>query len=178
MRDQIFMRFCLRSLAIVLLLGGFSAKVYAQAAGSGSLSGTILDGKGGVIPGVSVTARNAGTGIGFPTTTNEAGLFIFPAVPVGSYDLEAEKSGFAKLSQKGILVDVGSKVNLDLSLPLASIQSIIEITAETPIIETTRTQVSSTVNEVSIQNLPVNGRNFEDFVLLTPGVTKDSRQGD
>jgi hypothetical protein len=122
--------------------------------------------------------RNEGTGIEFPTSTNEAGLFVFPALPVGVYDLAAEKSGFATLSQKGIRVDVGSKVNLDLSLPLASTQSSIEITAETPVIETTRTQVSSIVNEVSIQNLPVNGRNFEDFVLLTPGVTKDNRQGD
>jgi len=180
MRHQtsVFVRLWVASLVIFLLLGGFSTAAYAQSAGSGSLSGTILDGKGGVIPGVSVTARNEGTGIEFPTSTNEAGLFIFPALPVGAYDLATEKSGFATLSQKGIHVDVGSKVNLDLTLPLASIQSTIEITAETPVIETTRTQVSSTVNEVSIQNLPVNGRNFEDFVLLTPGVTKDSRQGD
>jgi hypothetical protein len=175
---SVFVRFCVVSLAILLLLGGISAAAFAQTAGSGSLSGTIQDAKGGVIPGVAVTLRNEGTGIEFPTSSNEAGLFIFPALPVGVYNLAAEKPGFATLSQKGIRVDVGSKVNLDLSLPLASTQSTIEITAETPIIETTRTQVSSTVNEVSIQNLPVNGRNFEDFVLLTPGVTKDVRQGD
>src|SRR5467141_3245757 len=180
MKHQIivFVRFGIVSLAILVSLGGFSAAAYAQSAGSGSLSGMIQDAKGGVIPGVAVTVRNEGTGIEFPTSTNEAGLFIFPALPVGVYDLTADKSGFATLLQKGIHVDVGSKVNLDLSPPLASIQSTIEITAETPVIETTRTQVSSIVNEVSIQNLPVNGRNFEDFVLLTPGVTKDNRQGD
>src|SRR5882762_56931 len=180
MRHQIsvFVRFGIVSLAILVSLGGFSAVAYAQSAGSGSLSGMIQDAKGGVIPGVAVTVRNEGTGIEFPTSTNEAGLFIFPALPVGVYDLAAEKAGFATLSQKGIRVDVGSKVNLDLSPPLASILSTIETVAETPVIETTRTQVSSTVNEVSIQNLPVNGRNFEDFVLLTPGVTKDNRQGD
>src|SRR5438105_1791845 len=95
-----FARIGFASLVILLALCGLSAAAYAQSAGSGSLSGTIQDAKGGVIPGVAVTVRNEGTGIEFPTNTNEAGLFIFPSLPVGAYDLEAEKSGFAKLSQK------------------------------------------------------------------------------
>src|SRR5437879_13890061 len=94
MRHQtsVFVRFGIVCLAILVSLGGFSAAAYAQSAGSGSLSGTIQDAKGGVIPGAAVTVRNEGTGIEFPTSTNEAGLFIFPALPVGVYDLAAEKA--------------------------------------------------------------------------------------
>src|SRR5581483_10246656 len=122
--------------------------------------------------------NNTGTGAGFTTVTSDTGYFRFPVIPVGTYELNASRAGFAAYTQKGIDVAVGAKVNLPIALAVAGQTQKIEVTAEQPVVETTRTQVSSTVDDRSVSELPVNGRNFMDFVLLTPSVVKDVRGGD
>jgi hypothetical protein len=159
----------------VLLCAGTGS---AQSLSSGSVEGTVLDPQGAAVPAANITAKNTATSGSFTTTTDESGFFRFPVLPVGKYDLTIEKSGFATLTQKEVIVTVGSKVNLPVSLQLAGQVSVVTVTGETPVVETTRTQVSATVAEKSIASLPVNGRNFIDFVLLTPGVTRDVRLGD
>jgi outer membrane receptor protein involved in Fe transport len=131
-----------------------------------------------MVPGAAVKLANIDTSATFETVTNDSGLFRFPVVPVGTYDLTAEHSGFATLTRKGIVVTVGAALNLPLAMTVAAEKQTMEVTEELPVVETTRSSVAATVNANAVANLPVNGRNFMDFVQLTPGVTRDVRTGD
>ncbi len=154
------------------------AASWAQVGNQGSIEGTVLDPTGAVVPAATVTATNRATGISFSTQSNQDGIYRFAVLPVGSYDLKLEKQGFSPAAANNIKVDVGSKITLDLKLAVSTAEKTVNVTAEAPLVENTRTQVSSTVDENSVRDLPVNGRNFIDFVLLTPGVTHDVRTGD
>src|SRR6185437_7484428 len=157
----------------LLCLGAF-----AQGADQGTVSGITSDPSGAVLPGSSLTLTNTATGETFNATSNGAGLFIFPVLPVGTYKLQATHTGFSNLEANNIKVTVGSKIDLPLTLGVASGKETVEVSAEAPVVETTRTSVSDTVNDREIQTLPTNGRNFLDFTLLTPGVVRDVRSGD
>lgn len=156
----------------------FFATLASAQLSTGSLEGTVADNTGAVLTGAKLTIKNQATGATFTTTSNEAGIYRFAVLPVGIYDLAVEHSGFGAATRKDIHVTVGSKIDLPISLSVAARTDSVDVTAETPLVETTRTSVSSTVGDRSIANLPVNGRNFIDFVLLTPGVTRDVRTGD
>jgi outer membrane receptor protein involved in Fe transport len=144
----------------------------------GTIEGIVVDQSGAALPGAKLTATNDATGIRFQAPSDSNGLFTFPVLPVGTYTIEVEHPGFAKLTQKNVALSVGARLNLNLSLSVAGQTQSVTVTDEPPIVETTRSQVSSAVNDVAIENLPTNGRNFINFVLLTPGVTLDVRGGD
>ena len=166
------------SLTLVLLIQ-LNAVVFAQSqATTGSIEGSVVDSNGALVPDARVTAINVQTGLTREVTSNTEGLYRLLLLPVGDYDLTIQKQGFAIVKHQAIKVQVGQKVPLDIQLGAAGAAEIINISSEAPIVETTRTQVSSIVNDKAVSNLPVNGRNFIDFVLLTPGVTRDVRTGD
>ncbi len=154
------------------------ARAQSQAS-AGSIEGTVTDTHGAVVPDAKVTARNLQTGLTRDATSNSDGLYRLLVLPVGDYDVTIEKQGFAAIRHQGVKVQVGEKLTLDVQLGAAGAIESVNVTAEAPIVETTRTQVSTTVNDRAVANLPTNGRNFIDFVLLTPGVVLDrSRTGD
>jgi len=168
------LRCCLAFLLVYFLV---SPSVWPQG-NQGTIEGIVVDQSGAAVPGAKLTSTNDATGIHFQTTTESNGLFTFPVLPVGTYTIEVEHPGFAKLTKKNITLSVGGRLNLNLLLSVAGQTLSVTITDEPPIVETTRSQVSSAVNAVAIENLPTNGRNFINFVLLTPGVTLDVRGGD
>jgi hypothetical protein len=143
-----------------------------------TLEGSITDPSGAAVAGAQLTVTNESTGLKFQTTTSSDGLFTFPVLPVGTYTIEIEHAGFSKLTRKEIELTVGARLNLALALSVAGQGEAITVTGETPLVETTRSQVSTAVNDTAIENLPTNGRNFINFALLTPGVTLDVRGGD
>ncbi|HVE71490.1 MAG TPA: TonB-dependent receptor [Thermoanaerobaculia bacterium] len=149
--------------------------LFAQSS-TGSISGTITDDTGGALPGVTVTATNSATGTSRTAVTNSAGAYSLP-LPPATYAVEASLEGFQPIRRDKVVVNIGTDVAMSLSLK-AGVAETITVTAAAPLIESERTQVSSVVNEVAIENLPTNGRNFIDFVLTTPGVVKDVRTGD
>jgi hypothetical protein len=160
---------------LALAAGRFS--VSGQAADA-TIKGTITDPTGAVIPNATVSIKNTRTGFERTTTTNEAGYYYLPLLPVGEYEVTVRAPGFATLRRSALTLTVGQTLTLDLSLQPAAVAEEVTVTAETPTVETTRTHVATTVNDLSVANLPVHGRNFLDFVLLTPGVTRDHRAGD
>src|SRR2546421_5303091 len=166
---------CCRAFLFVFFF--LSPSVWPQA-NQGTIEGIIVDQSGAALAGARLTGTNDATGIHFQTTSDSNGLFTFPVLPVGTYTIEVEHPGFAKLMQKNITVSVGARLNVNLSLALGGQTQSVAVTDDPPIVETTRSQVSSTVNDVAIETLPTNGRNFINFVLLTPGVTLDVRGGD
>ena len=148
----------------------------AQAGDEGSIEGTVKDPSGAAVSGALLKASNLQTAATFNATSNENGLFQFPVVVVGTYELTLERAGFAPLVLKDVLVTVGARVNLTLTLSIVGRAESVLVSG-TPLLETSRSQVSSIVGEQVINALPVNGRNFNDFTLLLPGVTRDVRTG-
>jgi len=161
-------------LAVFLLSS--PAALLAQSS-NGSISGTITDDSGGALPGVTVTATSAETGATRMTVSNAAGYYQLALLKPGNYRVEAVLEGFQIVRREKVVVNVGTDVTINLSMQVGVSESV-TVTADAPLIEVERTQVSSVVNETAIENLPTNGRNFIDFVLTTPGVVKDVRAGD
>ena len=161
------------AVAIVIATAGV---VRAQSA-TGAIEGLIVDPSGGVLPGVTIMLRQAAAGVERTRVTDERGFFRSPLLPVGDYELTATIAGF-EARRLGIRLTVGQTVEVRIELALAGVGQNVTVSAETPILESSRSQVSATIEEVAVRHLPVNGRNFLDFALLTPGVTRDVRQGD
>lgn len=164
-------------MAVVIVLGT-TTQGLSQGGNQGSIEGTVVDQNGGTVAGATIKARSSATNTEFTTATDSNGYFRFPVLVVGTYEVTAESPGFSSLIQKDIHVTVGSRVNVTLALPVAGQEQKVEVSSNVPVIETTRSQVSATVDSQSVANLPVLGRNFINFVLLTPGVTLDTRSGD
>ena len=164
-----------RPLPLLLVLL-FSFSLLAQTP-TGQISGTATDDSGAALPGVTVTAKNESTGASRAVVTNVAGLYAIPLLPSGTYDVTGELAGFTTFRQPHVVVNVGSDVTVRLAMRTGIAESI-TVSAEAPVVEQTRSSVAATVNETMIENLPVNGRNFIDFAVTTPGVSKDARFGD
>jgi hypothetical protein len=156
-----------------------ASAIWAQAQSTyAAIEGTITDESGAVLPGVSVTVTNQGTGLVRSATTDDTGGYRALLLPIGTYTVEATLDGFATTNRPDLALSIGQNLTVDLSLKVATTQETITVTADAPVIESTRTAQASTVNARSVAQLPVNGRNFIDFVLTTPGVTRDVRLGD
>ena len=166
--------FILRLLCVFALL---ATPLFAQSGNQASIAGVVTDNSGAVVSNATVTAHNTATDASFSTTSNAQGAYNFPVLPVGSYDLTFNASGFGE-AKRNVTLRVGQKLGLDVALTVAGQQQQVNVTTEAPLIETERTQVATNVGETQIRELPVNGRNFIDFALLTPGVTRDVRTGD
>jgi outer membrane receptor protein involved in Fe transport len=161
-----------------LLLAVLALPLLAQSqVAGGEIVGTVTDETGGVLPGVTVTIRNQATGVSRDTQTDERGRYRAPLLPVGTYEVSAALDGFATTRLKDLTLTIGQTLSADISLRAAASEEIV-VTAEAPVLDKERSAQASTVSERSVANLPVNGRNFIDFVLTTPGVTRDVRQGD
>lgn len=170
---------CCALVGLILTLA-FAAFAQSQAT-TGNIEGRVLDPKGAVIPDVSVTATNPATGFEKSTTTDSEGNYRIILLPPGSYGVKTSApSGFQSATYANVIVTVGGKTPLEISLGLAgAAAATVDVTTEAPVVETGRTSVSTTINQRAIENLPVNGRNYLDFATLTPGVIRDpTRQGD
>ncbi len=162
----------------ILLLAG---NVFAQSqATTGNIEGRVLDPNGAVVPNVNVSATNKDTGFGKTVMADGDGNFVFVLLPPGKYKVEAKAaSGFQPATYDNVTVSVGGKTTLEITLSVGTGTTVVDVQAEGATVETTRTSISSTVDERRVTNLPTNGRNFLDFATLTPGIVRDpTRAGD
>jgi outer membrane receptor protein involved in Fe transport len=164
------------SLAILLLTVAFSAHGQSQAT-TGNIEGRVLDPKEAAVPGARVSTTNQQTGLEKRTATDSNGNYSLILLPPGSYTVRATGQGFATTELRDVSVTVGSRTPVDLTLSVGGASESVTVSAEAPLVETGRTSVSSTVDQRSIQNLPINGRNYQDFATLTPGVVTDRTRG-
>jgi len=154
-----------------------ASPVFGQQAATATIEGIVTDPQNAVIPGAKVTVKNVDNGLTREITTDDSGIYRIAALPPGTYHISASGKGFAENKYGAVTLTVGQKLNLDLTLR-ANVSETVTITDVAPIVETTRSQVSASVGERAVRGLPVNGRNFLDFVTLTPGVVRDPRGGD
>jgi len=162
---------------IAILLSAGSGFAQSQAT-TGNIEGRVVDPQGAVVPNVSVSATNQDNGFGKTVVTGDDGNFVFVLLPPGNYKVEtAAVQGFAASTYENVKVTVGSKSTLEISLSVGGSVNVVDVNAEGQGVETTRTSISSTVDERRVLNLPTNGRNFLDFVVLTPGIVRDPTRG-
>jgi hypothetical protein len=155
-----------------------AAHAFAQSQlGTGAVGGVVLDSSGKSIAGAVVQITGEDTGLARQTVTSATGDFSIPVLPTGHYTLRVEKTGFNKLEQKNLNVTVGATVTLSLRLEVGVTTTQVEVTAEAPIVDTTKTSETLLVDRDQIDNLPINGRRYDQFALLAPGVTRDARFG-
>ncbi len=162
-------------LALSLILG--FGQAFAQSTVTGGINGTITDPQGGVVPNASVTVTNIGTNSVVTVTTNDDGGYRVSNLQPGTYRVETTVAGFAPAKADNIIVEVGQSTPVDIPLTVGSAVAEVEVTAEAPVINTTSADMSSNINQTSINELPINGRRASNFVLLTPATVPDGTFG-
>ena len=162
---------------LLVVFAFLSLPLWAQTdVGGASLNGLVTDPSGAVVAGAKVTAQSPDTGLTRDTESTTAGFYLL-RLPVGTYDISVESKGFKKSETKGLTLGVGATVAVNFSLQVGVATESVDVTGEMPVVETTRTTVSTRVDSIAVADLPVNGRNFIDFTTLTPGVVKDPTRG-
>ncbi len=141
---------------------------------TGSVAGTIRDASGAVLPGATVTIRGAALQRESATAvTSATGEYRISLVPPGTYDVSVELSGFSTQTRHGVEVAINQQTTLDFAMPVAGVTESVQVSAEAPIIQVTRSDVTNTVSQRTIDALPLNGRNFTDLIALVPGAKPD-----
>lgn len=165
-------------LITALVALGWSATSFCQTAGGvAGLTGVVLDSSGASVPHAEVVVDNPHLGLHRKLTTTAAGVFSAPSlVPSAGYEVTVTATGFAPYENRDITLLVGQNLSLKVSLQIASGATRVEVEAESPVIEI-KTDVSQNVTQAQIDNLPINGRRVDSFVLLTPGVAPDGTFG-
>ena len=155
----------------------FTPALPAQTSGVGNIAGLITDTSGAAIPNVPITVIDNDTGVKRDITTNGDGNFTANFLQPGHYEVIAGGGSFSKVDRKNLVLTVGQILTVNLSLSAGAVSSEVQVTAESPILDTERTEVSQTFDQQLISNLPVNNRNWSSFVLNTPNVTQDGGSG-
>ena len=161
-------------LLLLILFNGYFARSQATDA---TISGIVLDPAGKVIPHAVVTILNEETGVRYTASTNDVGLYVAPTLPPGPYRVQVSKPGFKTLIKPGIILNVQSAVALNFTLPLGAASESITVEGGTSHIETSDASVSTVVDRRFVENIPLNGRSFQDLISMTPGVTTATPQG-
>ena len=159
--------------AIFLLAGLFSAGLRAQNISTAELHGTVNDPSGAVIPGAVITIVDAPRGFSRVTTSDGQGNYQLLLLPPGTYVVTATAPGFAKLTENNVVLTVGERADLRLPLAVSGTETI-NVNASADIIETQRSSQSTTVDQLRIENLPTNGRNYIAFTLTNSQIARDA----
>ena len=153
-------------LVFVLLVGGLAM---AQVT-TGTISGTVKDGSGAVLPGTKVLLLNQETGISRTVQTDTSGHYSAPSLGLGNYQVTASLEGFNTEVRRGIALTVGREAVVDMVLSVGAVTQTVEVTGEAPLVESTTSSLGSLVDDRTIRDLPLNGRSYDQLALLQPGV--------
>lgn len=148
----------------------FSVLAQSQAT-TGLIQGTVTDPNGAVISGANVTVKNTGTGFERTVTSNSDGFFSAPLLPLGKYRVTTAASGFTDSILDNVEVSVGQTLSLRVEMKVGGSVETVDVSAEPEGVEVARTELSTQINQKSVENLPINRRDFSRFALLTPGVS-------
>src|SRR5262245_2328698 len=160
----------LRAATTFLLLVAFAFPMSAQTP-SGEISGVISDLNGSVVAGVRITLTNSATNAIREVQSNDSGLYAIPALPPGIYTLKVEKTGFRAVERRNIEVLVGSANRIDVTLEVGEVANTVEITGGAPVLQSENASIGTVIENRSIVELPLNGRNYLQLTSLIPGAT-------
>ena len=148
-----------------------------QTTGSGTIRGTVTDPAGAAVPSATVTLKNVGTGVERALETNAAGLYVAQFLQPGVYEIAVSKTGFGKTVRPELPLQVGQTLTIDFALTVRATSETVTVTAEAPVVDTEKTEMSQMVSQTQKENLPLAGRRWENFALLTPSTTTDGTTG-
>lgn len=143
----------------------------------GSITGTVTDGKGGALPDATVTLTNTGTHVSKTVQTSSDGAYQFPELVPGDYQIEATKEGFEHLVRGPVAIQVQAAVRLDLEMKVGSVTESMTVTGDVPLVQTQNATVSQVIEQRTVQQMPLNGRNVMNLVALAPGVVPQGSAG-
>jgi len=141
---------------------------------TGTIDGRVVDESRAAVPSAIVTARQVGTGLARSATVSAAGTYRLPSLPAGRYDVTVELAGFATQIAKNVPVLVANSTTVDFTMKVATVAETITVTGETPIVQTTTSDVGQVITQRMVENIPLNGRKFQDLALLVPGTRVSS----
>lgn len=137
---------------------------------TGTIQGTVSDANGGAVPGANVEIKNLENNLSKTLTTDDGGRFVALALPPGRYSVTVSKQGFATAVAESLDLTIGQALNLPVTMKVSQVEERVTITA-TAVVDTVKTESSSTLNETTVNTTPILGRKFEDLLTLTPGVS-------
>ena len=157
--------------AFILTLTALTWLVGSAAAQTTSIiTGVVKDQNSGVVPGVSVTVPDQGTGFARAATTGREGRFTVPSLPAATYQVTAELQGFRTAVISDVRTAVGDTVTLNVTLDVAALSDTVNVIADLSSVNTRTSELSYLVTAEAVERLPLNGRNYTDLALLQPGV--------
>jgi carboxypeptidase family protein/TonB-dependent receptor-like protein len=159
----------------VLCLLGVGTSVLAQS-DVASVAGRVLDPNGAIIIEAAVTAKNVDTGVEIRVQTNEEGIYRFANLAPGNYEFTVSKRGFKEILQPGVTLHLADTISMNFNMVVGEVTERVTVEAGATMINTTDASVSTVVDQTYIKNMPLNGRSFQDLILLTPGVVTKTPQ--
>jgi len=162
---------------ISLLVLALSAVAFAQSTTTGSIGGVVTNPNKEVVSGAAVSVKNIGTNKEDSATTDDSGRFKVASLQPGVYAVTVNSSGFSPMTVDNVTVEIGRETNLEVALTVGPVTGQVDVTAEAPVINTTQQDFSTNLNQTSINELPVNGRRWSNFAILTPGTVPDGNFG-
>ena len=160
----------------VISLGMWSMAGLAQLP-TATVLGTVRDSSGAVVPGAALSARNTETGQMREVQSGAEGAYRFSSLPVGSYEIRVEHTGFQTEVRSGLTLSVSQEAVINIELQVGAVENVITVTGEAPLINTTSGSLGGLVDAEKVAELPLNGRNYIDLTLLQPGVQRDNITG-
>jgi len=159
--------------ALFLLLAGATS---ARAQVTARIKGTVTDPSAAAVASASITLRNTETGATRTVSSESDGTYLFLALPVGTYEIAASKSGFQDSVRTGLQLNVNQEVSVDLRLQVSFVRAAVTVSGDAPIVSTTTSDISGLVGEREIKQLPLNGRSYDLLLTLNPGIVNFTSQ--
>lgn len=159
------------AVAICVSVGALTAQT-----DTGTITGIVTDTSGATVPGASIQAVNQANGLEYDTQSNDSGNYVLAAMPIGTYDLTATSDGFQTLFRPNVTLNAGTRARVDVELQVGSVTETVEVTAELPLLESETSSLGQAIENTTITQMPLNGRNYQELAVLTAGVLPSRRQ--
>jgi hypothetical protein len=143
---------------------------------NGTINGLVLDPSNRIIAGADILVINDATGVKYPGKTNDEGIYVVPSLPPGPYRLQVSKVGFKTLIKPDIVLNIQDALSINFTLPIGAVFDTVTVEGGAPLVNTESAAVSTVVDQTYVKNMPLNGRSFQDLILLTPGIVTQTPQ--
>ncbi len=162
---------------LVVLIGALFFNAHAQTTTVGTISGTVRDEKGAVVPRAEVSIQGEGTGISRTVNSDDNGFYLANSLPVGRYTVSTAPSGFKKTVASGVDLHVSENKVVNLDLQVGQVSETVTVSSDASPVETRSGEISSLISEKQVTELPLNGRNYAQLALMVPGVSPVTQAG-
>jgi len=152
-----------------LLLAAGALVAIAQT-DTAAITGLVTDSSGAAVGGASITAKSLATGLDYKAVSGDAGVYVVPALPIGRYAVAVSQNGFQSLRFPAVDLSAGARIRLDATLQVGAVNEVVEVKSELPVLESETSSLGQVIENTTITQMPLNGRNYQRLAVLAPGV--------